>query len=120
MTETGGATGEWLSDPGVVVFARSHELPVGAVEQHGLLESGGALFGRTREAVRADWDRILHQLNFLLEEAASFTSEYHLEEISFSLGFSAEGRIVFIAQGGIQTTISVVFKRTQPDGLPKV
>ena len=48
---------------------------------------------------------------------------YALEDVTFELGFSAEGKIVFVAQAGITTTISVTFKRQEaapesPAGAP--
>lgn len=102
----------WLDDPNVVVFAGETELPVGAAEQHSIGSWAGTLFGRDRQDVLADWERVLQQMRFLLNTASAAAKGYTLNEITFQLGFSAEGKIVFVAKAGITTTISAKFTRT--------
>lgn len=104
---------KWLDDPNMIVFAGERELPVGAFEQHGLGDYFGNLFGRTKEDVKADWERVIDQIRFLLDGVSEATKDYALEEITFELGFSAEGQIVFVAKAGVTTTISATFKRKQ-------
>lgn len=102
---------EWLRNPDLIVFAGERELPVGAIEQHGLREVVGNLFGRTKEEVRADWEKVVGQIRFLLDGVSAVTKDYELKEITFELGFSAEGKIVFVAKAGINTTVSAKFTR---------
>lgn len=106
----------WLDDPEVIVFAGERELAVGAVEQHSLREWAGNLFGRTREEVKTDWTKVVDQIKFLLGEISAATKEYEMSEITFQLGFSAEGHIVFVAKAGVTTTISAKFTRKTPLG----
>lgn len=101
----------WLSDADMIVFAGDRELPVGAIEQHGLRDVFGNLFTRTKEEVRADWEQVVGQIRFLLDGVSAVTKDYQLEEITFQLGFSAEGKIVFVAKAGVNTTVSAKFVR---------
>jgi len=103
----------WLDNPDVIVFAGDQDLPVGAIEQHGIRDVMGDLFGRTKEDVKADWAEVVGQIRFLLDGVSAHTQDYTLDEITFELGFSAEGKVVFIAKGGITATISATFKRKQ-------
>jgi hypothetical protein len=99
----------WVNDPELIVFAGEKQLPVGGIEQHSLGEWAGSLFGRTRVEVKADWEKVVNQIRYLLDEVSAATKDYELTEITFELGFSAEGKIVFVAKAGITTTISAKF-----------
>jgi hypothetical protein len=101
----------WVNDPELIVFAGEKELPVGGIEQHSLGEWAASLFGRTKVEVKADWEKVLGQMRYLLDEVSAAGKEYELKEITFELGFSAEGAIVFVAKAGITTTISAKFTR---------
>lgn len=104
-------TAAWLSDPEVIVFAGREQLAVGVAERHGLGESIGTLFGRKKEDVKKEWERVLDQIHFLIDQASTGVGPYQLDEINFQLGFSAEGQIVFVAKAGVTTTISATFKK---------
>ena len=103
----------WVNDPELIVFAGEKELPVGGIEQHSLSEWAGSLFGRTRVEVKADWEKVLGQMHYLLDQVPAVTKDYELAEVTFELGFSAEGAIVFVAKAGVTTTISAKFTRKQ-------
>ncbi len=110
------ATAGWLMDPDVVVFGGGQELPVGAMERHGPIERvAGKLFGKNHDAVRQDWTQVLEQIYALIGQVPRPLAGYAAEEITFELGFSAEGKIVFVAQAGVSTTISVTFRRALAD-----
>lgn len=102
---------QWLRDPEVVVFAGEVELPVGAAEQQGIGEWVRDMFGRSKEEVRKDWEKVVSQMRFLIETVEASAKDYQLDEVSFQLGFSAEGQIVFVAKAGVTTTISATFRR---------
>ena len=104
---------EWLDDPEYFVFAGEQPLPPGASQQHAIGEAFGKMFPREREQVRRDWQRSVEQIRSLLERMPLQAGQYALEDVTFELGFSAEGKIVFVAQAGITTTISVTFKRQE-------
>lgn len=99
------------NNPELVVFQGEEQLPEGAVARHGLVDATANLFGRKKEAVHDEWGKVLAQMQFLLDQAVSQSKDFSLDEITFQLGFSAEGHFVFVAKAGVQTTISAKFKR---------
>jgi hypothetical protein len=113
--ETGA---EWLTDPDVIVFASERPLPVGSSEEHSVSDLARGLLGRRQEEVRADWDKVLNQLRFLLDGASGVVKGYELDEVSFELGFSAQGKVVFVASGEVSTTITATFRRSAKIGVP--
>lgn len=123
---------EWLDDPEYMVFTRTptvvSQVPLtslgirgddvlGALEfrhdfGHDDDEQGvPGLFGRAREAVKADFERVMTQLQFVLDGMSQVTKNYDLDEITFELGFTAQGKVVFIAEASVATTIMATFKR---------
>jgi hypothetical protein len=109
---------EWLTDPEFIVFAGERPLAPGATEEHGLGGATGTMFARRADAVRQDWERRVGQARSLLENMPLDAGEYTLDEVAFELGFSAEARIVFVAEAGITTTIRVTFRRQGARELP--
>jgi hypothetical protein len=101
---------EW-SEPDVIWFAGDQKLPVGAIRQDSLSDIAGYLFGKKREHVETEWKKVVDQISTLIDAAKPVVEDYSLDEITFQLGFSAEGHIVFVAKAGVQTTISAKFKR---------
>jgi len=69
------------------------------------------LFGVKKGEVRADWQKVVGQIRSLLDGVSAVTKDYDLDEITFELGFSAEGKIIFVAKAGVTTSISAKFKR---------
>jgi hypothetical protein len=112
---SGANRAAWLDDPDVIVFAGEEELLPGSYEEHADLPGWlGARFGRRREEVEQDWNKVVHQMRSLLDRAVAVTQDFALDEVTFQLGFSAEGQVVFVAKAGITTTISAKFKRRAP------
>lgn len=103
-----------LTGPEIVLFAGDSPLAVGQSEQHGLKEFAGSVFGRSRETVQAEWNQVVDQARSFVAAAAAEAGDYALDEVTFELGFSAEGRVAFIAKGGVDATISMTFKRRTP------
>lgn len=68
-------------------------------------------FGRKKDEIGAEWRKIVGQISTILDSAVPVIKDFKLEEITFKLGFSAEGHIVFVAKGGLEATISAKFKR---------
>ncbi len=101
----------WLEDPDILIFSGDEDIPIGASRQHALSDRIGDLFGLRKEDVQQNWERVLGQINFLLEKGVAISENFELSEVKFELGFSAEGQIVFVAKTGINTTISVLFRR---------
>jgi hypothetical protein len=101
----------WILDPDKVIFISGDELPLGVTEEHGLGQSVSHLFTKSREEVAANWVHVVDQMKYLITEVDTFTGDYELSEVQFQLGFSADARIGFIADAGINATVSVTFQR---------
>lgn len=106
---------EWVRDPDYLVFLTDPQAPlaVGDVEQHGVGDAISKLVGRKKEDVKADWEQVVAQMEYLLEKVSGVTSSYALEEVTFELGFSASGKVGFIAEAGIEGSVSATFKRRE-------
>lgn len=115
-TATSNGQPGWLQDPDVMVFSGEQALPLGSVEKHRLHGAIGELFGKPKAQVEADWNKVIEQMNSLLSSVALPAKDYRLEQVTFELGFSATGQVVFIAQAGVTASISVTFKRADPPG----
>jgi hypothetical protein len=112
---THGDGPRWLTDPEVAVFVTGEEaLAVGAVEEHGLGEAVGRLFGRSAEDVKADWTKTVGQMRFFLEGLPLSALGYEMTEVTFQLAFSATGRLAFIAEAGLTSSVSVTFHPAPP------
>ena len=110
MSEAGERS--WIDDPDVVLFVTDDEtLAIGAVEQHGLGEAAGRLFGRSKEAVKADWSKALDQMRFFLDGLSPSAHGYEATEVTFELAFTAKGGVAFIAEAGLSSSVSVKFER---------
>lgn len=98
----------------VVLFQgpTTSQLTPGEFEQHGLVDMARGLFGRKIEEVKADWKRVSTQVKEMIEATESAQpSGFGLDSVTISLGFNAKGQLVFIAEAGIEATVSVTFKR---------
>lgn len=102
-----------IDDPGIVLFQGETPLPPGGVELHSLKEITGKLFGRKLEDVKADWKKVSRQVKEMMDSVVTEVPKgFTFESIEVSLGFSAEGKLVFIAEAGIEASVSLTFKRT--------
>lgn len=127
---------EWLDNPEYMVFTRMptvvSQVPLaslgirgddvlGALEfRHDFGRDDNeqgmhGLFGIAREAVKADFERVMTQLQFVLDGMSQVTKNYDLDEITFELGFTAQGKVVFIAEASVAATVTATFKRRQAD-----
>jgi hypothetical protein len=68
-------------------------------------------FTRQKEEVGAEIDRIVTQMQDLVERLTVRMQLYELSEVEFELGFSAEGHLGFIAKAGAHGTVHVTFAR---------
>lgn len=94
-------------DPEYVYFiTESHPEP-GQYTEHAALPK----FSRKLEEVQRDWTLVIAQASSLVSEHTPQVKGYELEEVEFSLGFSATGQLAFIAAAGTQASIRILFKR---------
>jgi hypothetical protein len=100
---------ERLQDPNIVLFQGVAPLQPGEVELHSF---GSRLFGRRLDDVKADWAKLSVQLRAMVD---SFVPEvpqgFALDSLKISLGFSAQGKLVFIAEAGVEASVTIEFKR---------
>jgi len=105
-----------LTDPGIVIFQGNKPLQPGKVELHGFVSDvTGKLFGRSLEEVKTDWRKVSNQIKEMVESVVpEIPTGFNFDTIEVSLGFSAEGRLVFIAEVGVEASVSLTFKRADP------
>ena len=99
-----------VGDEEVFFVTTASKLIAPGVEEH----SGyGPRLTKRVEAVKEDLAHVLAQLRYIIAEAekSASTDQFPLEEISVSLGFTASGKIAFIAEASIEGSIQVTFKR---------
>ena len=94
----------------VLFISASHPEPGNAMLHAGV---GGKVVSRTLEAVTDDWRLVVGQVETMIAATTQETpkSGYELNEVNVSLGFSADGKLAFIAQVGVEATVSLTFKR---------
>lgn len=109
----GSASKAELDDRSIVLFQgpRPAGKP-GTVQLHSFGSVVDKIFGRTVSDVQADFDKVSAQLDQILANAFSkVTAGMTLETVEISLGFTAEGKLAFIAQAGVEASVTVTFKK---------
>ena len=101
----------WLSSDDYIVFGGRPRPVPGSSEDHALTDWFGGLVPRKKEEVKQDWHRVIGQIQELLQDVSLVPANFQLDEVVFELGFSAQGKIVFVAEAGVDATVSVTFKR---------
>lgn len=95
-----------------VIFQGSHQLGGSELERAGLRDLGDRRFGRKLEDIKGDWQRVCHQIAEWIDATQSdHSQDYELDKVTVALGFNAKGELVFDAEGGVQTTVTVTLKR---------
>jgi hypothetical protein len=117
LSPDSGQPDPWVSDPAVMLFSSGYRSPaIGVSEDHGLRDRAEQLLAKSTEEVKASWLQAVEQMRLLIADAENLAGNYELSEIEFKLGFTAAGTVVFIAQAGIEATISATFKRREGPG----
>ncbi len=109
MSEEPAATNS--SDEDIVLFVGAPALQPGEVELQSFREK---IFGRKVEDVQNDWRRISGQIATIVDAStAERPRGFELESVEVSLGFSASGKLAFIAEAGVEASITVTLKRKE-------
>jgi hypothetical protein len=96
-------------DENIVLFAGTTTLAPGELELQSFKDR---LFGRRIEDVQGDWTRVSGQIAKLVDATASTRpTGFDLDSIEFSLAFTASGKLAFIAEAGVEASVSVSLKR---------
>ena len=98
-------------DPAWVIFGGRPQPEPGRAEEHGIFDPLARLVGRRVEDVQVDFQQTSEQLAQVVGALRSSVEGYEIDDITLSLGFSATGRLVFIAEAGIEATVSVTYKK---------
>lgn len=108
---------EKLQTKEIVLFQGERTLTPGEVELHGFVSDlTGRLFGRSLDEVKEDWVKVSGQIKEMVESIVPESPEgFSLENVEVSLGFSATGELVFIAEAGVEASVSISFKRLPSD-----
>lgn len=95
-----------------VLFISGTGLEAGEVEIHkGVAEK----LVRSLADVKEDWRLVVNQVAEIFGTGTDQVANrgYRLSEVEVSLGFDARGRLAFIAEAGVEATISVKFERVE-------
>ncbi|OPY72632.1 MAG: hypothetical protein A4E64_02891 [Syntrophorhabdus sp. PtaU1.Bin058] len=94
----------------VLFIARETVPSVGNVELHRFKENG---LTRTLKEVKDDWRVVSKQVIELVEETEREASgkKYRLDQVTVGLGFNAKGKLAFLAEAGVEASVTVTFKR---------
>lgn len=104
---------EIINDPNWVLFQGKKSPQPGTVTAHSVLAKiKGAIFAVAVDEVKADWQKVSQQIQQMIDATTSVGSKnFAIDSVEVSLGFTAEGKLVFIAEAGVEATVSVTFKR---------
>jgi hypothetical protein len=94
----------------VLFIAREAAPPVGEVKLHAFKEN---VLTRPLEEVKDDWRVVSRQVIELVEETEREVSgkKYLLDQVTVGLGFNAKGKLAFLAEAGVEASVTVTFKR---------
>jgi hypothetical protein len=97
---------------GEIAFITERQLDPGEFSEHFRLPN---VFTRPVEEVRKDWGVVLGQVSTLATEADTAVAgkALRLDSLTVELAFNAKGQLLFIAEAGVQASVSVTFKRSQ-------
>lgn len=98
-----------LEDENVVLFTGLPSIQPGEVELHSLADK---VFGRRVEDVQADWRRISSQVAAMVDATSEREPEgFQVDSVEIGLGFSATGKLAFIAEAGVEASVTVTLSR---------
>lgn len=91
---------------------KTTSLQPGEAQTHGFKEVAQRYFEQPFISLKKDWGNLIELIEEMLDTASlKSLKDYDLETVEIGLGFDANGKLAFIAEGGIQATIKVAFKR---------
>jgi Trypsin-co-occurring domain 1 len=103
-----------VDDPNIILFQGEKAVTkAGAVELHLFgSDTPGTLFGRSVSDVKRDFEKVSDQVRQILENAFTKVPEgLRFESVEIFLGFSAQGKLAFIAEAGVEASVAVTFTR---------
>jgi len=94
----------------LMVFVTTDDIPapLGTDEEYSKVSD---FFTRSKQEVAAEVDRLVAQMQDIVERLTVRIQSFELSEVGFELGFSAEGHLGLIAKAGAHGTVHVTFAR---------
>jgi hypothetical protein len=102
-----------FDNPEWVVFGGNPAPEPGVAPEHGAFDPFRKLFARKLPEVKEDFSKVSGQIETLLAGVVARGGQFQVEEVTIELGFSASGRVVLVAEAGVEATISLTFRRNQ-------
>jgi hypothetical protein len=98
---------------GEIFFITDQVRPRNSVGFQEHSDKGGNALSKKASEVKEDWNIMMAQLSDIMSntEKTTESSRYQMDEITVKLGFTAKGKIAFIAEAGVEASIEVKFKR---------
>jgi hypothetical protein len=102
-----------IEDKNIVLFQGPQPAAApGTVQLHSLGTAVQRVFGRDINDVTADFRKISDQVNVILKDAfKDMTGDMKMDSVEVSLGFTASGKLAFIAEAGVEASLTLTFKR---------
>ncbi len=96
----------------IVSIIRRNELAPGQFEEHSARGVGDTI-EKSLSALQGEWATVTRQIASIADatDPAVGQAGFELAEISFALGFNAKGKLAFIAEAGVEATVTVTVKR---------
>ena len=96
-------------DNDVVLIKASHDGGTGLTEH----KRAGDAIVRNFDDLRSEWDALIGKITELADSADERDSDsgLRLSELTVELGFTAAGKLAFIAEAGASASISLTFSR---------
>jgi hypothetical protein len=93
-------------DPDLVPLKLKRAVAAGDLVLH---SRGSDTVYRSLKALEKDWKGISDKIIKIVGSSSKEVYE-RIDSVTFSLGFNAKGKVVFVAEAGIEASISVTFK----------
>jgi hypothetical protein len=68
---------------------------------------------KTVAELKTDWNEMMQSVTVIIEDTERHTKKvgFKLEEIEIGLGFNAKGKLAFIAEAGVEASVSIKFRK---------
>lgn len=98
-----------MSQEEVVLFVTSPRPLPGQAAAH----ADAPPLSRPLSALKEEWVVTVNQVLALVAatDAEASSGSFTLEELSVRLGFTAKGKLAFIAEAGVEASVEITFKR---------
>ncbi len=73
---------------------------------------GSSVFELKLEEVKADWAKVTGQIGQMVAATDSQAPQgFRLSTVTVAVAFTAKGKLAFIAEAGVQSTVTLTFTR---------